>query len=54
MDRIKGLGIDGCYEVYITARPLLVRLDLTTRSIEIMPHVQEELLNDIEEQDDEE
>jgi hypothetical protein len=49
MDRIEELETEGGFEIYITSRPLLVRLNLSNNQIEIMPHVQDELLNDIEE-----
>ncbi len=58
MDRIKKLETDSDFECYITGRPLLVRLNTLTRQIEIMSHVQDELLNDLmhelENQEDEE
>jgi hypothetical protein len=49
MDRIEELETEDGFEIYITSRPLLVRLNLSNNQIEIMPHVQDELLNDIEE-----
>ena len=46
MDRINEIEMEG-FEIYLTCRPLLVRVNKLTNEIEIMPHVQEELLNDI-------
>lgn len=46
MERISELDFEG-FEIYLTSRPLLVRVDKLTNQIEIMQHVQEELLCDI-------
>ena len=51
MERLNELGMEG-FEIYLTCRPLLVRVNKLTNQVEIMPHVQEELLNDIEEQEE--
>ena len=53
MDRITELETEERYQLFITGRPFLVRLDTLTNQIEIMPHVQDELLNDIKEQAEE-
>ena len=51
MGRVNEIEIDG-FEIYLTSRPLLVRVNKLTNQIEIMQHVQEELLNDIKEQEE--